>query len=333
MMAHLDAYNRPISYLRISLTDRCNLRCIYCMPAEGVAACNHEEILRYEEIETIVRAAAALGVSKVRLTGGEPLVRLGLVDLVRMLARIPGIDDLAMTSNGILLARYADELARAGLQRVNVSLDTLRPERFQRITRCGELVAVLEGMAAAKRAGLDPIKINTVVIRRMNDDEVVDFARQTMEMAWNVRFIEVMPMGNGLNTLEADWRDRVVTANEIRAQIETTLGPLEPAKMRAGNGPARYYRLPGAPGTLGFITPISEHFCYKCNRLRLTADGQLRPCLLSDYEIDLRTPLRQGADVEQVKALLLQGIENKPMRHHLDEWAIAESRVMSQIGG
>lgn len=333
MMAHLDAYNRPISYLRISVTDRCNLRCIYCMPAEGVAACNHEEILRYEEIETIVRAAAALGVSKVRLTGGEPLVRLGLVDLVRMLARIPGIDDLAMTSNGMLLARYADELARAGLQRVNVSLDTLRPERFQRITRCGELVAVLEGMAAAKRAGLDPIKINTVVIRGMNDDEVVDFARQTMEMAWNVRFIEVMPMGNGLNNLEADWRDRVVTADEIRARIETTLGPLEPAKMRAGNGPARYYRLPGAPGTLGFITPISEHFCYKCNRLRLTADGQLRPCLLSDYEIDLRTPLRQGADVEQVKALLLQGIENKPMRHHLDEWAIAESRVMSQIGG
>lgn len=332
-MAHLDAYNRPISYLRISVTDRCNLRCIYCMPAEGVAACNHEEILRYEEIETIVRAAAALGVSKVRLTGGEPLVRLGLVDLVRMLARIPGIDDLAMTSNGMLLARYADELARAGLQRVNVSLDTLRPERFQRITRCGELVAVLEGMAAAKRAGLDPIKINTVVIRGMNDDEVVDFARQTMEMAWNVRFIEVMPMGNGLNNLEADWRDRVVTADEIRARIETTLGPLEPAKMRAGNGPARYYRLPGAPGTLGFITPISEHFCYKCNRLRLTADGQLRPCLLSDYEIDLRTPLRQGADVEQVKALLLQGIENKPMRHHLDEWAIAESRVMSQIGG
>lgn len=333
MMAHLDAYNRPISYLRISVTDRCNLRCIYCMPAEGVAACNHEEILRYEEIETIVRAAAALGVSKVRLTGGEPLVRLGLVDLVRMLARIPGIDDLAMTSNGMLLARYADELARAGLQRVNVSLDTLRPERFQRITRCGELVAVLEGMAAAKRAGLDPIKINTVVIRGMNDDEVVDFARQTMEMAWNVRFIELMPMGNGLNNLEADWRDRVVTADEIRARIETTLGPLEPAKMRAGNGPARYYRLPGAPGTLGFITPISEHFCYKCNRLRLTADGQLRPCLLSDYEIDLRTPLRQGADVEQVKALLLQGIENKPMRHHLDEWAIAESRVMSQIGG
>ncbi len=332
-MAHLDAYNRPISYLRISVTDRCNLRCIYCMPAEGVTSCTHKEILRYEEIETIVQAAAALGISKVRLTGGEPLVRLGLVDLVRMLARIPGIDDLAMTSNGILLSRYADELAMAGLQRVNISLDTLRANRFRRITRCGELDAVLEGMAAARRAGLKPIKINTVVIRGMNDDEVLDFARRTLETAWNVRFIELMPIGNGLNNLEADWRERVVTANEIRAKIEAALGPLEPAKMLSGGGPARYFRLPGAPGTLGFITPISEHFCYKCNRLRLTADGQLRPCLLSDYEIDLRTPLRQGADVEQIKALLLQGIENKPMRHHLDEWAIAESRAMSQIGG
>ncbi|HDQ72480.1 MAG TPA: GTP 3',8-cyclase MoaA [Chloroflexi bacterium] len=335
-MAHLDAYNRPISYLRISVTDRCNLRCVYCMPAEGVVSCTHEEILRYEEIETIVQAAAALGVSKIRLTGGEPLVRLGLADLVRILARIPGIDDLAMTSNGILLARYADELAQAGLQRVNVSLDTLRPDRFRRITRRGELADVLAGMAVARRAGLDPIKINTVVIRRMNDDEVVDFARQTVEAAWNVRFIEVMPVGNGvnnLNNLEEDWRERVVTAGEIRARIEAALGPLEPAKMRTGGGPARYYRLPGAPGTLGFITPISEHFCYQCNRLRLTADGYLRPCLLSDYEIDLRTPLRQGADVEEIKALLLEGIEHKPMHHHLDECATPEGRAMSQIGG
>jgi cyclic pyranopterin phosphate synthase len=331
-MAHLDAYNRPISYLRVSVTDRCNLRCIYCMPAEGVSSCSHEEILRYEEIEMVVRAAAELGISKVRLTGGEPLVRLGLVDLVDMLARIRGVDDLAMTTNGILLARYAQELAEAGLQRVNVSLDTLRPERFQRVTRCGRMEDVLAGMEAARAAGLAPIKINTVVIRGMNDDEVVDFARRTVETEWNVRFIEVMPVGNGVMTA-GGWRERVVTAQEIRHRIEAALGKLEPAKVSAGNGPARYYRLPGAKGTLGFITPVSEHFCYQCNRLRLTADGQLRPCLLSDQEIDLRTPLRGGAGIEEIKALLLKGIDDKPMRHHLGECQLPEKRAMSEIGG
>jgi cyclic pyranopterin phosphate synthase len=331
-MAHLDAYNRPISYLRISVTDRCNLRCIYCMPPEGVPSRSHEEILRFEEIETIVRAAAELGISKVRLTGGEPLVRLGLVDLVDMLARVPGIDDLAMTTNGILLARYAQELAEAGLQRVNISLDTLRPERFQHITRRGRMEDVLTGMEAARTAGLAPIKINTVVIRDMNEDEVVAFARKTVEEEWNVRFIEVMPVGNGV-MVAGGWRERVVTAQEIRREIEDALGELEPAKMGVGNGPARYYRLPGAEGTLGFITPVSEHFCYQCNRLRLTADGQLRPCLLSDQEIDLRTPLRGGASVEEIKALLLKGIDDKPMRHHLDECQLPENRVMSEIGG
>ncbi|MEE8389870.1 MAG: GTP 3',8-cyclase MoaA [Anaerolineae bacterium] len=331
-MAHLDAYNRPISYLRISVTDRCNLRCIYCMPPEGVPWRSHDKILRYDEIETLVRAAAELGVSKIRLTGGEPLVRLGVVDLVRQLARIPGIDDLAMTTNGILLSRYATDLAEAGLHRVNVSLDTLRPERFRRVTRQGRLEDVLAGMEAAREAGLEPIKINTVVIRGMNDDEVVDLAQKTMDAAWNVRFIEMMPVGNSV-LADSGWRERVVTAREIRQQIESALATLEPAKVSTGNGPARYYRLPGAKGTLGFITPISEHFCYQCNRLRLTADGQLRPCLLSDQEIDLRTPLRQGADVAQIKALLLKGIENKPWEHHLDECKRPEKRVMSEIGG
>jgi cyclic pyranopterin phosphate synthase len=340
-MAHLDAYNRPISYLRISVTDRCNLRCIYCMPPEGVTWRPHEEILRYEEIETIARAAAEMGISKVRLTGGEPLVRPEVVELVRMLARIPGVDDLAMTTNGILLPRYAEDLAGAGLQRVNVSLDTLRPERFQRITRLGRIEDVLAGMGAAQEAGLDPIKINTVVIRGMNDDEVVDLARKTMEAGWNIRFIELMPVGSGVladSRLRREhsaerWRERVVTAREIRERIESALGTLEPAKMRAGGGPARYYRLSGAAGTLGFITPISEHFCYRCNRLRLTADGQLRPCLLSDREIDLRTPLRHGAGVAQIKTLLLKGIESKPLQHHLDEWRRPENRIMSEIGG
>jgi len=302
------------------------------MPLEGVPWHSHEEILRYAEIEIIVRTAAELGINKIRLTGGEPLVRRGIVDLVRALARIPGIDDLAMTTNGTLLARYAEDLAGAGLRRVNVSLDTLRPERFHSITRLGRLEDVLNGMEAAQQAGLEPVKINTVVMRRMNDDEVVDFARQTMESGWNVRFIEPMPVGNGV-LAEGEWWKRVVTGKEIRWQIEAALGPLEPAKMRAGNGPARYYRLPGADGTLGFITPISEHFCHRCNRLRLTADGQLRPCLLSDYEIDLRAPLRQGADVAQIKELLLQGIASKPQQHHLDEQERPENRGMSEIGG
>jgi len=329
-MTRLDACNRPISYLRISVTDRCNLRCRYCMPPEGVAWRPHEEILRYEEIETVVRAAAELGISKIRLTGGEPLVRPGIVDLVRKCARVPGVDDLAMTTNGTLLARFAADLAAAGLRRVNVSLDTLRPARFRRITRCGELGDVLAGMEAARAVGLEPIKINDVVIRGMNDDEVVDFARKTVDEAWNVRFIELMPIG--ISNLESRISN-LVTAAEVRETIEAAMGKLEPAKVSAGNGPARYYRLPGAAGTLGFITPVSEHFCAHCNRLRLTADGQLRPCLLSDQEIDLRRPLRQGAGVEQIKGLLLEGIACKPVQHHLDECLLPENRVMSEIGG
>ena len=331
-MPCLDAYNRPISYLRISVTDRCNLRCIYCMPPEGVIWRPHGEILRYEEIETVVRAAAGLGITKVRLTGGEPLVRPGIADLVRMLARIPGIDDLAMTTNGTLLARHAAALAEAGLQRVNVSLDTLRPERFERITRRGRLEDVLDGIEAARQVGLEPIKINTVVTRGMNDDEAVDLARKTMESGWNIRFIEMMPVGNGV-LADSEWHEQVVTGKEIRQRIEAALGELEPAKMSTGDGPACYYRLPGASGTLGFITPISEHFCYRCNRLRLTADGQLRPCLLSDEEIDLRTPLRRGADVAEIERWLLQAIQLKPMQHHLDECRLPENRVMSEIGG
>jgi len=351
-MPYLDNFNRPISYLRVSVTDRCNLRCVYCMPPEGVPWRPHGEILRYEEIETVVQAAAELGISKVRLTGGEPLVRKGLVDLVSMISRIPGIDDLAMTTNGILLARYAEELKAAGLQRVNVSLDTLKPEQFRTITRLGELSDTLEGIAAAKEAGLVPVKVNNVVIHGLNDDEVVDFARLTCAPppplvappippnfgglggqgargGWHVRFIEVMPLGDN-----ADWAGNgYVPMSEVRARIEGELGELRPARLAAGGGPARYYRLPGAQGTIGFITPISEHFCYQCNRLRLTADGKLRPCLLSDYEIDLRTPLRQGASAEEIKALIIEGIRNKPERHHLSEQVIPQGRAMSEIGG
>jgi cyclic pyranopterin phosphate synthase len=211
-------------------------------------------------------------------------------------------------------------------------LDTLRPERFRRITRLGRLEDALAGMEAARRAGLEPVKINTVVMRGINDDEVVDLARKTMEAEWNVRFIEWMPVGNSV-MVEDKWHERIVTGQEIRQRIESALGALEPVQVSTGGGPARYYRLPGAAGTVGLITPISEHFCYQCNRLRLTADGQLRPCLLSDHEIDLRTSLRRGAGVAQIKMLLQEGIKSKPLRHHLDECHSAEKRVMSEIGG
>jgi cyclic pyranopterin phosphate synthase len=328
-MAYTDSYARPINYLRVSVTDLCNLRCVYCMPKEGVAKLAHEEILRYEEITRIVWLAVDLGIIHVRLTGGEPLVRPGIVNLVKQLGTIPGLDDLSMTTNGILLDRYAKSLAQAGLDRVNISLDTLQPERFRRITRRGELEDVLAGRRAALEAGLRPVKINTVVVRGMNDDEVVDMARLTLQPDWHIRFIEVMPLGE--RSYWAD--DGVVSSAEVRERIETELGPLAPVGGENGAGPARYYRLPGAQGTIGFISPISEHFCHACNRLRLTSDGRLLPCLLSDVALDLRAPLRAGAGDEELRHLLLEAIGAKPQGHHLDEVVQPQHRPMSQIGG
>lgn len=330
-MACLDSLSRPINYLRISVTDRCNLRCVYCMPAEGIASkFSHTDILTYEEIVHVVEAAAGLGICKIRLTGGEPLVRLGIVELVRMIAQVAGIDDLSMTTNGILLSRYARELKSAGLHRVNVSLDTLRPERFHHITRLGHLEDALAGIEAAERVGLQPIKINMVVMRGFNEDEIIDFARLTRERAWHVRFIEVMPVGGtaGLATMEH------VPMAAVRTQIEEALGTLAPADgLARGNGPARYYRLDGAIGTIGFIAAVSEHFCFRCNRLRLTADGRLRPCLLSDEEVDVRAALRQGASLEELQALLRAAIEHKPAGHNLAQGQIPVGRGMSEIGG
>jgi GTP 3',8-cyclase len=328
---HQDDFGRAINYLRVSVTDRCNLRCVYCMPSTGVDKQPHGDILRYEEIALIVRAAAELGLRKVRLTGGEPLARLGLPDLVRLLAAIPGIDDLSMTTNGTMLARHAQALAAAGLQRVNISLDTLRPERFAQITRHGRLDDVWAGMAAARAAGLTPIKLNMVVVRGLNDDEIVDMARRTISDGWHVRYIELMPIGANV-----EWAgEGGVPTAEVRSRIEAALGPLQAAGdgSPAGNGPARYYRLPGAAGTVGFIAAMSDHFCRACNRLRLTADGRLRPCLMSDEELDLRPALRAGADLEAVQELLLQGIRRKPERHHLDLAQPPHGRMMSEIGG
>jgi len=328
-LPYQDDFGRGINYLRVSVTDRCNLRCLYCMPDEGIAKRAHADILRYEELALIIRAAAELGICKVRVTGGEPLARLGLPDFLRMVAAIPCIDDLSLTTNGTLLARHAAALADAGLQRVNISLDTLHPDRFALITRRGCLDDVWAGIAAAQAAGLSPIKLNMVVIRGYNDDEIVDFARRTASDGWHVRFIELMPIGANVH-----WAgDGVVPISEIRAQIETHVGTLEPVHGPKGNGPARYYRLPGAKGTLGFIGALSEHFCATCNRLRLTADGRLRPCLMDAHEIDLSTPVRAGADLETVKALLEQAIHHKPQGHRLAELLPPQDRTMAQIGG
>jgi len=320
-----DSFQRPINYLRISVTDRCNLRCIYCMPPEGIPLMSHGDVLRYEEIALVARAAAELGITKLRLTGGEPLVRAGLTDLVAMLAEIKGIDDISMTTNGVLLERYAMELKKAGLHRVNISLDSLRPERFHKITRVGKLDDVLKGIEAAREAELNPVKVNMVVIRGTNDDEISHFALLTLSDAWHVRFIEFMPfVGNGKKNRY------LMPVSEIMERIEA-LGKLEPS-LPNGVGPAKYYRFPGAKGTIGFISPVTECFCQACNRMRLTADGKLRPCLFSDDEIDLRGPLRQGAAVEELKRLIRQAVASKPERHKLMTGVTCE-RFMSQIGG
>jgi cyclic pyranopterin phosphate synthase len=327
-----DTHNRRVSYLRVSVTDRCNLRCVYCMPPQGISWRPHADMLTYEEIERVVRVASGLGISKVRLTGGEPLVREDIEQLVTMLAAIPGIRDLAMTTNGTMLADHAAALAEAGLDRVNVSIDSLVPERYEEITRGGRLKDVLAGMDAAAGAGLEPTKVNTVVIRGTNDDEVEAFARKTFEAGWHVRFIELMPLWSN-HVLADDWRSRLVSAAEIRRRLEVALGELEPADGPGGSGPARYYRLPGAAGTVGFITPITDHFCHRCNRLRLTADGRLRPCLLSQLEVDLRGPIRAGAGPGRIGEIILEAVERKPLEHHLAEEPEAQGRTMSEIGG
>lgn len=323
-----DSFQRPINYLRISVTDRCNLRCIYCMPAEGVRLMSHRDILTYEEIYTLARVAAELGINKVRLTGGEPLVRSGLTELIQMLAQIEAIDDISLTTNGTLLSRYAAELKQAGLQRVNISLDTLKPNKFKFITRHSlNLGDVLEGIKVARSVGLNPVKLNMVVMSGINDDELLDFAARTIDEEWHVRFIEFMPVG-GVSTTASYF----VSVSDIRKRLEL-LGELEPCLPSVGNGPAKYFRFPHARGTVGFITPVSEHFCFHCNRLRLTADGRLRPCLLAEDEIDLKQPLRSRISSAGLKQLIEVAVANKPLRHWLAEGYVPKHRPFSQVGG
>jgi cyclic pyranopterin phosphate synthase len=295
------------------------------MPPEGVPQMPHSEILSYEEIRIVVRAASELGISKIRLTGGEPLVRAELPKLVRMLSQIEGIAELSLTTNGTVLKKHALELKQAGLSRVNLSLDTLKADKFQYITRLGELKTILEGIEAAKEAGFEPVKINTVVMRGMNDDEILDFAKMTYKEGCHVRFIELMPFKGAVE---------FVPSIELRQHINL-LGKLEPCESITGNGPASYYRLAGANGAIGFITPITDpSFCSRCNRMRLTPDGKLRPCLLGEDEIDLKTPLRSNASMEELKSLILRAVASKPEHHHLAGGDIRPvNRKMSQIGG
>ncbi len=324
----IDQFGRRLTYLRVSLTDVCNLRCIYCMP-EDMTFRPRAELMSDEEIITIVRMMAALGIYKIRLTGGEPTVRPHVVEIVRQIARIPGIRDIAMTTNAILLPQLAEPLARAGLKRVNISLDTLNPRKFKFITRWGDLDKVLAGIEAAEAAGLKPIKLNAVVTRGFNEEDVVDLARLTLERAWDIRFIEVMPFGS-----EADFAQSVVVrSQETKARIEAALGPLHPIPGHDPRDPARPYRLAGARGTIGFISSVSEPFCESCNRLRLTADGKLRLCLLRDGEFDILTPLRAGQPVEEIKQAILDAAYYKPWGHGLPDGVIPTSRLMNQIGG
>jgi len=322
-----DQYGREIRDLRISLTDRCNLRCVYCMPEQMVFK-PRAELLTDDEILQIVRVAAELGVRKIRLTGGEPTVRPNLAGLVRRIAAVSGIEDLAMTTNGVRLSQLARSLADAGLQRINVSLDSLDAEKFRKITRWGNLDDVLAGLDAAREAGLSPIKLNAVVVRGFNEADVVGLAGLTLEHNWEVRFIEMMPFGSvaGFQT------SAYVPSRETMARIETALGPLNPLDT-SGFDPARTYRVAGARGTLGFISPVSQPFCAQCGRLRLTAEGRLRLCLLRDDEADLRGPLRAGATYEELREQFRAAAYRKPWGHGLAHNVIPRERVMSQIGG
>ena len=324
-----DTFNRPITYLRVSVTDKCNLRCVYCMPESGLPWLAREDLLRYEEIVEIVRAAAQVGVRTIRLTGGEPLVRRDLDRLVAGINAIDGIDDIALSTNAVLLEEQLDALVAAGLRRVNISLDTLREDRFVRIARRPGLDKVLRGIDAAIAANLGPVKLNCVVMRGENDDEIADFAALTRERAVYVRFIEVMPVHENLELQ----RDSYVSSDEILERV-AAVERIEPVPGPPGNGPARYFAYPGAAGAVGVISPLSHDYCERCNRVRLTADGRLRLCLFGDQHVDLRTPLRAGASTDEIAGLLTASMAIKPERHHLRLGeASSRMRAFSEIGG
>ena len=318
-----DALGRNINYLRISVTDRCNLRCMYCMPEQGVCKKEHGEILTLEEIYEAVKVCSDLGISKVRITGGEPLVRKGLTKLIEKISKLPGIQELAMTTNGILLPKYAEELKSAGLNRVNISLDTMNAEKYNYITRGGDLSDAMSGITAAEKAGLQPIKINTVLIGGFNDDEIESFVNLTIDRAIDVRFIELMAIG------QAGYfaKKHFVSNTEILNRVKD----LQPVESDDPSSPAKYYKLPGAKGKVGLINPISHAFCGNCNRIRLTADGKIKPCLHSEVEIDIKEVLKKG---DRLHDIIKHAVLQKPMEHNLncqDNKPI--ERDMYRIGG
>lgn len=354
----VDPHGRTIDYLRVSVTDRCNFRCVYCMPEEGFPALPKEQYLTADETLRLVRVCAELGITKVRLTGGEPLLRKDLPHMVAEMRSWGLLQDISATTNGFLLSDMAADLARSGLDRLNVSLDSLQPEKFRQIARRGTLDAVLDGIHAAREAGLRPLKINCVAMKGVNDDEFIEFARWTLREEVHVRFIELMPIRWNLDGIEeyepfaahpnrallqirqapgamlsdAAMRRMFLPASDIRATIENELGPLIPAELPT-NGPAKTFRLEGARGTVGLISQISDDLCVRCNRLRLTHDGCLRPCLMSDGEVDLRAAIRAGAADPHLRDLIRQAVENKPARHYLEQGQTVTARGMSQIGG
>jgi len=321
-----DAQGRAISYLRISVTDRCNFRCLYCMPQDGLVWLPREEILSYEEIAEVVRQLQPLGIRRLRVTGGEPTIRPDLEVLLGYLKAIPGIEDLALSTNGAKLIACAQRYADAGLDRVNISVDSLRRERIAQIARRDLGFEPVAAATAAETAGLTPIKLNMVVMRGINDDEVPDLARLTLEHPWHVRFIELMPVGemSGLT------REHVVPSAEVLHRCATALGGLEPADGPGGNGPAAYHRAPGAPGSIGVITPLTHSYCGECNRVRLTADGRLRTCLFGRHEMDFRGPLRRG---EPLAPHFARALAEKPPEHHLLQMDAGGLTALSQVGG
>jgi cyclic pyranopterin phosphate synthase len=332
----IDNFGREISYLRVSITDRCNYRCIYCKPEEQFEFIPHEEILRYEEIVEIIEESVNLGVTKVRITGGEPLARKGVVDFIKKLREIKKLEDISLTTNGFFLSEYAEKLKDAGLNRVNISLDSLQEEKYKKITRGGSLEKALKGIDSALKAGLLPIKINTVLIRGINYDEVEDFVRLTLGRSLNIRFIEFMPSGE---VLKDNYRDKFISVLEIKESLAEKYS-FKPIDINSGNGPAKYYQIKGGQGTIGFITALSQHFCKTCNRIRLTSEGKLRPCLFSNMEVDIKQAIRNAKTDDKIirskiiRNNIVEAISIKTEGHKLNEkFSNRDSFKMSKIGG
>jgi cyclic pyranopterin phosphate synthase len=326
-----DRFGREIDYLRISVIDHCNLRCVYCMPLRGLTFVPAPDLLTAAEIETVAEAAVGIGFRKFRLTGGEPTLRTDIVDIVGRIAAIPGVQDVAMTSNAVLLPQLAGPLRAAGLKRINVHVDTFNSERLKKIMRFGSLEEIEAGIDAAEAAGLRPIKINVVVTRDYNDMDVAGVARRALERGWQARFIELMPLGGGDTARLA--LSQFVPSRETRGRIEAELGPLEAVPNAHPADESRNFRVAGGRGTVGFISPVSEPYCGACNRMRLTADGKFHLCLLNDDEMDVRKALRAGGGVPAAAAILARAVGAKPTGHRLDEGVSTEERQMFQIGG